>query len=77
VPGNPFADYDPSDGIAVWSLWEMPSSIVGAVVRRGRPPGEPTAVRSVRLPVALWERLEKEAAANKTTINGLIRRKVG
>jgi predicted DNA-binding ribbon-helix-helix protein len=47
------------------------------VVRRGRPPGEPTAVRSVRLPVALWERLEKEAAENKTTINGLIRRKVG
>jgi hypothetical protein len=28
------------------------------------------------LPVALWKRLEKEAAANKTTLNGLIRRKV-
>jgi hypothetical protein len=77
VPGNPFADYDASEGIALWSLWEMPSSIVGSVVRRGRPPGEPTAVRSVRLPVALWERLEKEAAANKTTLNSLIRGKVG
>lgn len=76
MPGNPFADYDPSEGIALWSLWEMPSSIVGSVVRRGRPPGPPTAVRSVRLPVALWKRLEKEAAANKTTLNGLIRRKV-
>jgi hypothetical protein len=76
VPGNPFADYDPSEGIALWSLWEMPSSIVGSVVRRGRPSGAPTAVRSVRLPVALWKRLEKEAAANKTTLNGLIRRKV-
>jgi len=55
----------------------MPSSAVGAVVRRGRPPGEPTAVRSVRLPVAVWERLEREAASKKTSLNGLIRRKVG
>lgn len=77
MPGNPFADYDPSEGIALWSLWEMPSSAVGPVVRRGRPPGEPTAVRSVRLPVALWERLEKEAVANKTTVNSLIRRRIG
>lgn len=77
LPGNPFADYDPSEGIALWSLWEMPSSSVGPVIRRGRPRGQATAVRSIRLPVAVWERLEKEAAANKTTINGLIRRKVG
>lgn len=35
VPGNPFADYDPKDGIALWSLWEMPSSSVGKLVRRG------------------------------------------
>jgi hypothetical protein len=77
VPGNPFADYDPSEGVAFWSLWEMPSSIVGPVVRRGRPPGEPTAVRSVRLPVTLWKRLEKEAAATKTSVNGLVRRKLG
>ena len=77
MPGNPFADYDPSEGIALWSLWEMPSSAVGRVVRRGRPKGVPTAVRSVRLPVALWDRLEKEAVANKTTVNSLIRRKVG
>src|SRR5215471_2960748 len=39
VPGNPFADYDPPEGIALWSLWEMPSSIVGSVVRRARGPG--------------------------------------
>ena len=77
MPGNPFADYDPSEGIALWSLWEMPSSIVGTVVRRGRPRGEPTAVRSVRLPVAIWRRLEKEATAKKTTVNRLIRRKMG
>ena len=76
LTNDPFADYDPSEGIALWSLWEMPSTIVGSVVRRGRPPGEPTAVRSVRLPVALWNRLEKEAAASKTTMNGLIRRRV-
>jgi hypothetical protein len=76
VPGNPFADYDPLEGIALWSLWEMPSSAVGAFVRRGRPRGEPTAVRSVRLPLALWERLEKDAAANKTTVNGLIQRRL-
>jgi hypothetical protein len=77
VPGNPFADYDPADGIALWSLWEMPSSAVGKVVRRGRPPGEPTAVRSVRLPVSMWERLEKEAAAEHESVNSLIRKRLG
>jgi hypothetical protein len=77
VPGNPFADYDPADGIALWSLWEMPSSAVGKVVRRGRPAGEPTVVRSVRLPVATWERLEQEAEAAKTSVNALIRSRLG
>lgn len=77
VPGNPFADYDPEEGIALWSLWEMPSSAVGKVVRRGRPPKEPTAVRSVRLPVSKWEELEKEAAAENTSVNALIRRRLG
>ena len=73
VPGNPFADYDPRDGIALWSLWEMPSTSVGALVRRGRP----TAVRSVRLPVETWKRLEAEAKKNETTVNALIARRVG
>jgi hypothetical protein len=77
VPGNPFADYDPADGIALWSLWEMPSSAVGKLVRRGRPRGKPTAVRSVRLPVATWKRLEAEAGSAKTTINALIAKRVG
>jgi hypothetical protein len=77
VPGNPFADYDPADGIALWSLWEMPSCSVGKVVRRGRPTGEPTAVRSVRLPVAMWERLEKEAEAEHESVNALIRKRLG
>ena len=77
MPGNPFADYDPAEGIALWSLWEMPSSSVGAIVRRGRPRGETTAVRSVRLPTSIWERLEEEARRKKTTVNGLIRRKIG
>ena len=73
VPGNPFADYDPAEGIALWSLWEMPSTLLGAVVRRGRPRGEPTTVRSVRLPTAMWERLEHLAARANTTVNALIR----
>jgi hypothetical protein len=77
VPGNPFADYDPAEGIALWSLWEMPSSAVGKLVRRGRPPGEPTAVRSVRLPVTTWERLENEAKEAHTSVNALIRRRLG
>ena len=77
VPGNPFADYDPEDGIAVWSLWEMPSTAVGKLVRRGRPPGEPSAVRSIRLPIAMWERLEKEAEAANTSVNALIRKRLG
>ncbi len=77
VPGNPFADYDPSEGIAIWSLWEMPSCSVGQVVRRGRPAGEPSAVRSVRLPVATWRRLEREAKTEHTSVNALIRKRVG
>ena len=77
VPGSPFADYDPKDGIALWSLWEMPSSAVVKLVRRGRPRGKPSAVRSIRLPVATWERLEKEARTKKTTVNALIAKRVG
>ncbi len=77
VPGNPFADYDPAEGIALWSLWEMPSSAVGKVVRRGRPRGEPSAVRSVRLPVATWERLKRQAKASHTSVNALIRKRLG
>jgi hypothetical protein len=70
-------DYDPAEGIALWSLWEMPSSAVGRLVRRVRPRGEPTAVRSVRLPVQTWKRLEAQAAAKKTSVNALIARRVG
>ncbi len=76
VPGNSFADYDPAEGIALWSLWEMPSSPVGKLVRRGRPPREPTLVRSIRLPGATWKRLEAAAKAAKTTVNGLLRKRV-
>ncbi len=76
VPGNPFADYDPADGIALWSLWEMPSSAVGKLVRRGRPRGEPTAVRSIRLPVTTWRRLEEEARRQGSSVNALISKRV-
>jgi hypothetical protein len=76
VRGSPFADYDPAEGIALRSLWEMPSSSVGQVVRRGRPRGAPTAVRSIRLPVTLWKRLEQQARVSGTSVNGLIRRKL-
>lgn len=76
VSGNPFADYDPADGIALWSVWEMPSCAVGKRVRRGRPRGKPTAVRSIRLPVETWDRLEAEARAAKTTVNSVIAKRV-
>ena len=72
VPGNPFADYDPADGIALWSLWEMPSSSLGKLVRRGRPKGPPTAVRSVRLPASEWRKLEREARKQGVSVNALI-----
>jgi hypothetical protein len=72
VRGNPFADYDPADGIALWSLWEMPSCSVGAAVRRGRPRSAPSAVRSVRLTVKDWERLERAAKRRKVSVNALI-----
>jgi hypothetical protein len=76
VRGNPFADYDPADGIALWSLWEMPSSSLGKLVRRGRPRGIPTAVRSIRLPVEEWGKLEREARRRKVSVNALIARRL-
>lgn len=76
VPGNPFADYDPADGIALWSLWEMPSSAVGKLVRRGRPRGRPTSVRSVRLPVEEWNKLEREARKQKVSVNALVAKRL-
>ncbi|MGH7281147.1 MAG: hypothetical protein ACRELY_06470 [Polyangiaceae bacterium] len=76
VPGNPFADYDPKDGIALWSLWEMPSTSIGKLVRRGRPRGNPTAVRSIRLSVAEWERLERVAKKKKISVNALVAKRL-
>ena len=55
----------------------MPSTAVGKLVRRGRPRGEPTAVRSLRLPVSTWKRLEQEAAKAHTSVNALVRRRLG
>jgi predicted DNA-binding ribbon-helix-helix protein len=55
----------------------MPSTAVGKSIRRGRPRGVPSAVRSVRLPVSTWKRLESEARAQNTSINALIARRVG
>ena len=72
VRGNPFADYDPADGIALWSLWEMPSASVGTFVRRGRPRGEPSSVRSVRLATAEWAKLERQARKKQVSLNALI-----
>jgi predicted DNA-binding ribbon-helix-helix protein len=55
----------------------MPSVAVGKLVRRGRPRGKPSAVRSVRLPQETWKRLEAEARSAKTTVNALIAKRVG
>ncbi len=76
VRGNPFADYDPADGIALWSLWEMPSTSVGKLLRRGRPRSAPTAVRSIRLPVVTWQKLEREAKRKHSNVNALIAARV-
>ncbi len=76
VPGNPFADYDPEEGIGLWSLWEMPSSAIGKLVRRGRPRGPPTKVRSVRLPAKDWDALEREARKHKISVNALIAKRL-
>jgi hypothetical protein len=77
VPGNPFADYDSGEGIALWSLWEMPSCALGKLARRGRPRSEPTAVRSIRLPVSTWKQLEEEARLAKISVNALCARRIG
>ena len=76
VPGDPFADYDPADGIPLWSLWEMPSCARGKLVRRGPRRSRPTAVRGIRLPVATWKRLEAEAARSHASVSELIERRV-
>lgn len=60
VPGNPFADYDAAEGIALWSLWEMPSSSLGKLVRRGR-----ARPKLVRLDEDVASAFEDDAAVNE------------
>jgi predicted DNA-binding ribbon-helix-helix protein len=55
----------------------MPSSMVGKAVRRGRPKSRPTAVRSVRLPIETWKRLEAQAKKGDVSVNALIARRIG
>lgn len=42
----------------------------------GRPPKPPTALRSIRLPVTEWQRLEREAQAAKTSVNAIVAARV-
>jgi len=72
VRGNPFADYNPREGIALWSLWEMPSCAVGRLVRRGRRTREPSVTRKIRLPASEWKRLEKEALRTGASVDTLV-----
>ncbi|MBA3461877.1 MAG: hypothetical protein H0T46_18090 [Deltaproteobacteria bacterium] len=56
---------------------QLASELHRVRVGRGRPrAGEsvgPSDVRSVRLPMAIWEALEAEAAATKLTVHGVLR----
>lgn len=66
---NAFAGAGESRGPSLLALWEMPQLANDAVMLRRGHPGKgkrrTTVVRSVRLPEALWKKLERAAHAKR------------
>ena len=72
-----FAGAGEPGGPSLAALWEMPQLAADAVlVRRGRPRkggSRPTTVRSVRLPEALWARMDAQARAKGLNLHQAMR----
>jgi hypothetical protein len=77
VRRNAFAGAGEPGGPSLLALWEMPELATGAVLlRRGRPGKghkRTSAVRSVRLPEALWKELERAARSKQLNLQQAMR----
>jgi hypothetical protein len=74
---NAFAGAGEPGGPSLVALWEMPQLAEGAVLLRRGHPGKgkrrTTVVRSVRLPEALWQKLERKARAKHLNLHQAMR----
>ena len=74
---NAFAGAGEPGGPSLLALWEMPQLGEGAVLLRRGHPGRgkrrTTVVRSVRLPEALWQQLERKARAKHLNLHQAMR----
>ena len=70
---NAFAGAGQRGGPSLLALWEMPQLGASAVLRRRGHPGRgvsrPTIARSVRLPAAVWKRVEDQAEASHLNVH--------
>ena len=77
VRRNAFAGAGESGGPSLVALWAMPQLASGAVLLRRGHPGKgqrrTTAVRSVRLPEALWKELERTARSKHLNLHQAMR----
>jgi hypothetical protein len=77
VRRNAFAGAGEPGGPSVLALWEMPQLASGAVLLRRGHPGKgkrrTTVARSVRLPAALWKKLERTARAKHLNVHQAMR----
>lgn len=77
VRRNAFAGAGEPGGPSLLALWEMPQLATAAVLLRRGHPGKgkrrATVVRSVRLPKALWEEIERTARAKHLNLHQAMR----
>jgi hypothetical protein len=77
VRRNAFAGAGEPGGPSLLALWEMPELATNALLlRRGRPGKgrkRTSTVRSVRLPEALWEELERTARSKQLNLHQAMR----
>ena len=77
VRRNAFAGAGEPGGPSLAALWEMPQLATDAMLLRRGHPGRgktrTTRVRSVRLPEALWEELERTARAKHLNLHQAMR----
>ncbi len=77
VRRNAFAGAGEPGGPSLLALWEMPQLATNAVMLRRGHPGKgkrrTTVVRSVRLPEALWEELDRAARSKHLNLHQAMR----
>ena len=77
VRRNAFAGAGEPGGPSLLALWEMPQLATDAMLLRRGHPGKgkqrTTVVRSVRLPEALWQELERTAHSRQLNLHQAMR----